>query len=95
MTDGNMKEAETRREKQQREVDANYEAFKRQLPELLSGQYAGKHALIKSKKIVDFFATGDDAFYAGKKLFEDGIFSVQKVTDEVVDLRLWRHALPH
>ncbi|MGU9952080.1 MAG: hypothetical protein ACNYPH_07295 [Gammaproteobacteria bacterium WSBS_2016_MAG_OTU1] len=86
---------ETMREAQQREVDANYEAFKQQLPKLLSGQYAGKHALIKNQKMVDFFDTSNDAFYAGVERFKDGIFSVQKVTDEVIDLRLWRYALSH
>ena len=85
----------TRREKQQAEVDANYEAFKKRLPKLLGGRHAGKHALLKDGKIVAFYDSGDDAFYAGQARFKDGFFSVQKVANEVIDLRLWRYALPH
>ena len=83
-----MKEAETRREKQQREVDANYEAFKRQLPQLLD-RHAGAFALTKNREIVNFFDTRGDAIKIGNMLYDDRIFSVHEVSNEIVDLGIF------
>ena len=82
------------RKKQQKEVDANYKVFKKLLPDLM-GRHTGKHALMKDREVVNFYDTSDQAFNAGKRRFKDGVFSVQKVSDEVLDFRMWRHALPH
>ena len=70
---------------QQKEVDANFEAFEKMLPAIMQ-THAGKHALMKDCKVVEFFDTDLDAIRAGNKLFEDGVFSVQKVSREAVDL---------
>ena len=84
-------DAQTRREKQQQEVDANYEVFKARLDELL-GERPGQFALMKDRKVVEFFDTREDAVKAGKMLFDDGIFSAHEISDEVVDLGVYSWA---
>lgn len=75
------------------EVRRNYEAFVQRLPELLS-VHRGKFALMHDAKFVDFFDTAADAFRAGRKLYTEGEFSIQEVTDVVADLGFLSHALP-
>lgn len=71
-------------ERQQKEVNENYKAFKKQLPNLPSRHW-GMHALMKNQKIVGFFDTDADAMRTGNLLYEDGYFSIQKVTNEIID----------
>ena len=78
----------------QEEVTGNYEAFTRELPQILE-QHRGKAALMHDRQIVEFFDTVRDAYLAGMKLFPDGLFSVQQVADTPVDLGFFSHALSH
>jgi len=45
--------------------------------------------------IIDFFAKPGDANRAGVERFPDGIFSIQEVTDEPIDLGFWSHVALH
>ncbi len=76
----------------QQEVDLNYKTFQDQLSALLP-EHRGKFALLHHQKIVDFFKTSNDAIAAGKSQFPDGMFSVQEVTDRVIDLGFFSHAM--
>jgi hypothetical protein len=76
----------------QQEVDRNFAFFKAELPTILP-QHMGKYALIRDKKIHGYFDTVVDAQTTGSKLFEDNLFSIQKVTNEIVDLGLFSHAV--
>lgn len=76
----------------QNEVDANYEAFRHLLPELMLRE-ANRWALMKNGECVDFYDTLRDAETAGRALYEDGLFSVQHVSDTVVDLGWFSHAV--
>jgi hypothetical protein len=76
----------------QEEVDRNFDFFQRQLRQLLPAQ-AGKFALIRDCQIIDFFDTAQDANTAGTQLYPDGLFSIQKVTDEIGDLGFYSHAM--
>ena len=76
---------------QQEEVDRNYEAFKQMLSELMESD-AGRFALLHNMELVACFDTNRDALQAGKKLFEDQPFSVQKITSKPVDLGYFSHA---
>ena len=78
-------DAQTRREKQQREVDANYEAFEAMLSNLMAA-HGGEYALMRNREVVGFYGTGWDAVRTGNRLFADGFFSVQKVSREVMEL---------
>ena len=90
-----MNSADERRKKQQIEVNANYEAFKEQLPELLSGGHGGKFALMKDRKIQGFFDTDKDAWAAGKLLYKEDVFSVQQVGGRPIKLGWMGYALFH
>ncbi|HEU5066982.1 MAG TPA: hypothetical protein VFT61_02180 [Sphingomicrobium sp.] len=80
--------------RQRLEVDRNYDAFVRKLGALLS-QHRDELALMRDGEIVDFFDTPADAFRAGVERFPDGIFSIQEVTDEPIDLGFWSHVAPN
>jgi hypothetical protein len=71
----------------------NYEAFSKKLPELLPA-HRGKFALMRDGEVTEFFDTAGDAYLAGQKLYPDGGFSVQEVTDVPVDLGFFSHAVP-
>jgi len=73
-------------------VQLNYDAFLKQLPELLDEQ-EGKYALIRDQEIVEFFDTASDAYLAGENLYPDGRFSIQEVTSSTLDLGFYSHAL--
>ena len=70
---------------QQQEVDRNYEAFKKVLPELLKSD-PGRTALMRGGEVVMCFDTERDAIQAGRRFFEDRRFSIQKVSSRPVDL---------
>lgn len=72
-------------DRQQQEVDRNYEAFKKVLPELLKSD-PGRTALMRGGEVVMCFDTEHDAIQAGRRFFEDRRFSIQKVSSRPVDL---------
>lgn len=67
------------------EINENYDFFQRNLKNLLT-EHSGKFALLKSKNIIDFYCAIGDAYRAGLEKFPDGVFSIQEVTDEPVEL---------
>jgi hypothetical protein len=77
----------------QEEVDRNYDAFMKMLPELLT-QHRGQHALMKDGKVLGFYSTPQDASSAAETFIPDGLYSIQHVTDAPVDLGYFSHALP-
>jgi hypothetical protein len=77
-------------ERQQREVDRNYDAFMRILGSILQ-DLRDQLALMREARIVGYFATPREALRAATERFPDGIFSIQEVTDEPIDLGFWSH----
>ena len=80
--------------RQKLEVDRNYDAFVRVLGTII-GTHRDQLALMRDGEIVGFFDTPRQAFEAAAETFPDGIFSVQEVTDEPIDLGFWSHVAPH
>lgn len=76
----------------QEEVDRNFAFFQAELPKVL-GQHRGKYALIRDSKIIGYYDTAVDAQTSGHQLYQDGLFSIQKVTDEPLDLGFYSHAV--
>ena len=76
---------------QQIEVDKNFEAFKKILPELIRTD-RNRFALMRNRSLIACFDTSRDASQAGKTLFDDGVYSVQKITTQPVDLGYFSHA---
>jgi hypothetical protein len=77
-------------EHQRAEVDRNYDAFTRILASILA-DHRDQLALMRDERIVGFFNSPREALFAAHELFPDGIFSIQEVTDEPIDLGLWSH----
>jgi len=76
--------------RQDEEVDRNYEAFKKLLPSILA-QHRDKLALMRDEQIVGFFDSPRELLEAAYDRFADGIFSIQDVTDQPLDLGFWSH----
>ena len=79
-------------EERQREVDANYEAFVAILPSIIAS-HRDKYALMRHRQVVNFYVTAEDARSTGEKFYDDGVYSVQKVTNIPVDLGFFSHAV--
>ena len=74
----------------QEEVDRNYEAFKKLLPDLIKTD-VGRFALMHNQEVVECFDTIEDATKAGEERIE-GYYSIQKVTTKPIDLGYFSHA---
>ncbi|MBX3560814.1 MAG: hypothetical protein KF780_03275 [Sphingomonas sp.] len=77
-------------ERQQQEVDRNYDAFMRMLGAILP-EHRDQLALMRDGRIVGYYDTPRQALCAASELFPDEIFSIQEVTDEPIDLGFWSH----
>ena len=80
--------------RQRLEVDQNYDAFTRILASILD-EHRDQYALMREGEIVGFFDKPGEANRAGVEMFDDGIFSIQEVTDEPIDLGFWSHVAVH
>jgi hypothetical protein len=76
----------------QEEVDRNFDFFQKELIKLLP-RYVGKFALIRDCQITGFYDTAQDANTAGSQLYADGLFSIQKVSQEIGDFGIYSHAV--
>lgn len=77
----------------QEEVDRNFAVFREMLPSIIH-ERRGTFALMRGGEIVTYFTTPIDATAAGEKLFPDGVFSIQQVTDTSIDLGYFSYAVP-
>jgi hypothetical protein len=77
-------------DRQRIEIDQNYDAFQRILTSLLP-EHRNRYALMREREMVGLFDRPGDAYDAGCRLFTDGIFSIQEVTDEPIDLGFFSH----
>jgi hypothetical protein len=78
------------RARQAAEVDRNYDAFTRMLGSILA-EHRDQLALMRDGEVIGYFDTPRAALRAASELFPDGIFSLQEVTDEPIDLGFWSH----
>lgn len=74
-----------------REIDANLAAFMKICPEL-GAFHTGEHALLRHGEVHGFYATALEAQLAGVRAFDDGLFSIQVVTEQPTDLGFYSHA---
>jgi hypothetical protein len=80
--------------RQKLEVDRNYDQFMRMLGSLLA-EHRDELALMREGRVVGFYQTPKEALHAATEMFPDGIFSIQEVTDEPIDLGFWSHVASH
>jgi hypothetical protein len=76
-----------------KEVERNYAEFTKLLP-TIDHSRANKFALMKDGKIIDFFSTAEDARTAATHFIRDGIFSIQKVSRDEINLGFYNNAIP-
>jgi hypothetical protein len=71
-------------------IKENFEAFEHLLPSILIA-HTGKVALLRDRKVCDYFDTPSEAIRSGHKQFPDRMFSVQRVERSTVDLGWYSH----
>ena len=69
----------------QHQIDQNYDAFQRALGSVIE-RHRDEFALMRDRSLVDFFSSAGEAYRAGLARFADGLFSIQEVTDQPIDL---------
>ncbi len=80
------------RKRKQEEIDENLKFFRDRLPSLIV-DHSGKYALIRHREIMGIYDTVVDAQLSGAKFYDDGIFSVQKISDEPINLGIFTNAV--
>jgi len=80
----------TMHDMQNDEIQRNYAAFQIMLPNI-TNDHLGEFALLKNGKVVEYFKSVVDADRAGRRLFSDGVFSVQEVSQTPTDLGYFSH----
>ncbi len=71
-------------------IKENFEAFEHLLPSILIA-HSGKVALLRNRKVCDYFDTPSEAIRNGHRQFPDRMFSVQRVERSTVDLGWYSH----
>jgi hypothetical protein len=75
----------------QQEIDRNLEFFKKELPKLLK-DHRNRFALLHDCSVSGIYDTIRDAQTAGDKLFPDQMYSIQKITDQAINLGFYSYA---
>lgn len=81
------------KEVKEKEVKENAKFFFDNLEKGTYDKYIGKYALMKEKKVVEYYDTKDDARKTGNIMFKDGVFSIQKIEKQNIDLGYFSHAI--
>jgi hypothetical protein len=73
------------------EVDDNFLAFTKMLPELLQSS-PGKFALLHNQNLVAVFNSSIAAFIEGMKQFGENRYSIQEISDQADNLGFYSYA---
>lgn len=74
------------------EIEKNFRAFRAIEPTLLA-KASGKYALLRGEALIGVYDTIRDAQVTGKKFYEDGLFSVQRVGAKPSNLGFYSYAV--
>lgn len=74
------------------EVDANFDAFRTMLPDLMTTN-PGRYVLLRHRQAADFFDDMASALSNGMQRYPDQMFSVQEITTRAADLGFFSHAV--
>lgn len=81
------------RSKKQSEVDSNFSTVQELIEKKkIPSEMYGKYALMKNKEIKGYYSTSEDAYQAGSLKYEDGLFSIQQIVTDAVDLGYYSRA---
>jgi hypothetical protein len=75
----------------EREIDQNFDFFQRTLSDYLP-DFDGKFALLRRGSLIRFFDSPAEAEAAGEKEFNDGLYSIQQVSQAPADLGFYSYA---
>jgi len=75
------------------EIEQNFRSFQHIVDNLLPNEL-GKFALMRHGKMEQLFPDLLDAIAAGQSRFTDGMFSIQEVRSQPLDLGFYSHANP-
>lgn len=73
---------------QRARIDANFHAFQNMLAAIIV-THRDNYALMRDREIVGYFAPVGDAYRSGAAKYPDGIFSIQEVTDQPIELGIY------
>lgn len=73
------------------EIDRNFFAFQARLTKLMKSN-RDEFAVLRHQEVVGIYAKLSSALQTAHSQFPDGLFSVQKIADEPVDLGFFSHA---
>ena len=73
------------------QIDRNFDWFQRNLSKYID-RHPGEFALLRDRAVIAFYETIADADKAGQKEFPDGIYSIQEVVTDPIDLGFFSHA---
>lgn len=76
----------------QSEIDQNFDNFQRVVQSYLPDN-RGRWALMRHGHVVSLFDTAGEAEGAGIDRYDDDLFSIQEITDEIVDLGFFSHVV--
>lgn len=79
-------DSESERQRQQKCVDDNFEAFQFLLPDLIKKGEEGKWALMRNKEMVGLYPYANVALSTGRAKYSDGLFSIQEVTQKPISI---------
>ncbi|MYE38433.1 MAG: hypothetical protein F4X82_02870 [Candidatus Spechtbacteria bacterium SB0662_bin_43] len=87
-----MKTSDIKNNKRVSVAQENYDFFLEK-KDTIPPEHSDKFVLIYKKKFVGYFDTENDAFRVGFEKYGNGKFSIQKVSDEPVDLGIISYTL--
>lgn len=80
------------------ELQLNCLVFSRKLSEFME-EHENQFALLRNREVIDFFRTFDEAQAVGDRLYTDGLYSIQEVSERTIEgpyvtIRFDRRGIP-
>lgn len=80
-------------EKKTEEIKKNFMAFKKISPSI-DQRHSGKFVVLRKEEIIDCFDSMSDAAKYADALYDDGLYSIQEINAQIVDLGFFSHFGP-
>lgn len=74
------------------EIEKNFKAIQKEMDRYIPLR-ANRYALMRHGDVVEFYVSYEDAYKTGRRFYEDGLFSIQKVTKTPEDLGYFSRAV--
>lgn len=74
------------------EIENNFKAIQKVMDKYIP-LHANHYALMRGGEVVELYVSYEDAYKTGRRFYEDGLFSIQKITKTPEDLGYFSHAV--